>query len=265
MPTDPTQDPSSGTAPSGRPATRPADGSGTDAETVSLAEHQRAIEEERKRRAGQERQHRREMADLKEELESLKGRLGTAAQDGGTTSSPSLTQKEILERLRSPDPSIQRQAMEEGILAMHSWTESLKRNELSVRERQRLLADVEAAVAEVAEDGVPRDALDLSSPAAVLASAKEWKAQQRIAALEAQITNLAQGRQTVDQAVTRTRAELGATNVSTSTGRPPQLPTELEEQIQAIQASITAAQRLHDGARVTALKRQLRQLQAQAA
>ena len=264
MPTDPTQDTSSGTAPSGRPATRPADGSGADAETVSLAEHQRAIEEERKRRAGQERQHRREMDALKEELESLKGRLGSATQDGGATS-PSLTQKEILERLRSPDPSIQRQAMEEGILAMHSWTESLKRTELSARERQRILADVEAAVAEVAEEGVPRDILDLSSPAAVLASAKEWKAQQRIAALEAQITNLAQGRQTVDQAVTRTRAELGASTVSTSTGRPPQLPTELEEQIQAVQASITAAQRLHDGARVTALKRQLRQLQAQAA
>lgn len=262
MPSDPTPNEGAGTALS-RPGPTSADGSGSDAGTVSLSEHQRAIDEERKRRAGQEREHRRQMEALQAKLDALESRLASGSTQGA--SQPNATQQAILERLRSPDPAVQRQAIEEGLLAMHSWTEHFSQQQQSAKERQRLQQAIDEAVEEEMSNGVPRDALNTTSPDAVHRSAERWTEQQRIKALEDQIAALSKERVTVDQAVTQTRAALGATTVSTSTGRPPAVPTEVEEEVQRLQGLIADAKRRHDGASVTALMRQLRQVMSRAA
>ena len=135
------------------------------------------------------------------------------------------------------------------------------------QEETRIRFIVGEAVDEAEEAGVPRTALDTSSPDAVRRSVEKYQSDQRIRTLEEQIADMRKGsdklRETAATARTQERQRLGATQVLTSTGEMPPLPTEQSEEIDRLEHEKAEAKRHKDGALVMAIDRQIRQLRAQ--
>ena len=268
----PTTDPKEGavpvaTAAGGRDGS-PSGGSGQDAgqgdATISLTEHERLIKEERGRRAGQEKQHQRVYQKLEKDLEELKnqvrqGTLSSAADDD--------VPKELADLL---DPNNPRDRIILDVARnQQKWARANAEEEARRRRDAALRAEVDKAVETVTEEwGVPETILDRATPEAVYRSAERWqhdeevrKLTERQKGLEEEIKSVKEGAATV---ATRTRQELGATRVSTSTGAPPELPSAQQEEIQRLEDEKARAKREHRGADVIAINRQITAIRASA-
>ena len=190
------------------------DGSGADA-VVELAEHQRAIEAERKRQSGSERAHQREKARLEKQVEDLQRQLQTRQ-------APAVPAKAdpLLNRIPENDPV--RDVLGVVLENQRQYGQFVNDdyNARTAAERTRALSEA------VRGSGVPSDWLDdwlddngeeLDERTLRLA-ARDYRREKEIEELKAQISREQTASETAE---TRVREELGAAKPFTATGRPP--------------------------------------------
>lgn len=240
------------------PGTSPSGGSGPDVGVISIAEHSRAIEEERKRRAGQESKHQRDMLDLRAQIEELKQATGGRS----TASLPA----DLEARLNSNDSTEVAQAVRDGVAAMHSWTTHLANEAQSQRARdtnQRQIAD---RLDQLQAEGIDVSKLrDATSVASIEVSLERYHSDKRIEDLQSKVDALSRGNQNVEDAVTQERNRNGSTQTATSTGTTPRPATTRQQQMEQLEEQIKQARRLHKGGDAIKFARELALLKSQAA
>lgn len=247
----PTQDPTelgtgTGVADPGSSGPSPSDSS-DGSSVVSRADHEAAIAEERKRRAGQEKAHRKEVERLEQQMADLRNMIAN--------SQPQTLQ---LPDIDPRDPSTFVPHLQHLYKNQKEWQDALIARERAGEFRARL----QEAITDATSQGVPLDALDDSSPEAVRASAKEFLAEKRIRDMEEEVNRLKKEK---DQAVTTARAEAGALGVSTATGgRTPTNPTleGIQARKQELEAAKDKAVRRGGPASMVEVKQINRELQA---
>jgi hypothetical protein len=189
-------------------------GEATDQDSVSLSEHQRAIEAERKRQSGQTRAFEREKTRLERQVEELQRALRERT-------APSIPQAEpLLSRIPENDPV--REVLGELINNQRTYGEFVNSDYAA-----RTAAETARALSEaVKASGVPEawldewlddNGLDLSAQNLRLAG-REYRREAEFEALKAQLSG---AREDAEGTETRVREELGASKPFTATGRPP--------------------------------------------
>ena len=243
-------------------------GSETPTGTIALAEHERIVAEERKRRAGQESTHKREMTRLKQQMDTLASELRTLRSTGAATAVKTVDVESFRRRLASPDLKVQQAAVIDGLEAMAEWTDTLAKERAQKAEYDRLTQDIQQALDEVMEDGIPREAIDTTSVPSVLRSAERWKEGEELRQLQSKVSKLEKELEDrgVDP-VTQQRARDGATRTpGASGGEVPEPPTAIEEQIREIDRRIARIQQGRRGPQAMAdllgLQNQRRELVA---
>lgn len=246
----------------GEPAAPSASDGGPDAalpsDSLSDVVPRSELDSERKRRAGQERAHQRELAKVRTELAELK-KLTTEALQGRSAGDAQIAlPKDVLDSLDQNDP--RDRVLLDLYRNQSAWSQHMRSQEEERQRQVQLSTAVEDAVDEVLETGIPRSVLDLSSPQAVRASAEKWQLTERIRKTEEELATLRGNRQTSQEAaqaaVTRERVRLGATQVPTSIGTAPPLPTAVQEQLTQYDQQITQAKRSRQGSEVIRLSRE---------
>lgn len=170
--------------------------------SVNRDKYEADIAEERKRRSGQEKAHRKEIDGLNKKIDDLTAVLSGSGSKSGS-SVPDLPD------LNPNDPATAH--IQHLYKNTRDWQDTIIARERAGEFRTRL----SEAITEAVSSGVPLDALDDTNPEAVQSSAREFLSEKRIRDLEDQVVNL---KKETETATTRARAEAGALSVSTSTG-----------------------------------------------
>lgn len=216
---------SPGQATSGPTPTASDGSSGSTGDLIPRADHERALEQERRRQSGQTRAYEKKIADLQRRLEDLESlsTSGRPASSASAASTLSDDMESLLSRINPDDPAVA------AIRASLSRTQRLEETLLRRDREERDKREYDAAFQEASRLGIPDGDLDDSSTAALRASIEEWRKNKRIQDLEEEVKKL---RREGEQTETRTRDELGATRVSTLTGQAPlgvTVDTQIEE------------------------------------
>jgi hypothetical protein len=256
-----------GTATGGPVTTSPSD-TGPDV-TIPLSEHERAIAEERRRRAGQERTHQREKGELLSRLEALESRIAASPV---TTGVPSANVEGLIQRLEAGENSPA--LLRDGLAAVAAWSQYLsnqERTKVESQSRQQAVSEtIEALQDEFPDVVIPRTSLDLTSPESVRASAREYVLHHQVSELTRQVAELKKGTTAAqeDAAMTETRVrqQLGATRTSTSLGEQPQMTlSESEEELAQLRQDAARLKRLHKGDELMSVNRRIAELQGEVA
>lgn len=247
---------STGTTTASDPAGDNGRGGGEPSDSGSDVVPRSELDAERKRRAGQERAHQREMGKVQKQISDLAAFVQNRQPGDANVAVPS----DILKDLDLSDPKDK--LLHDLYVNQSQWSQQMRKE---VEERQRGQQNrqlVEEAVEEVEEaiPGVPRNVLDLSTPETVRASAEKWQADERIRKLEVELAEVKAGRVSATDAAAAARLaerqRLGATQVPTSTGSAPPLPSAVQQEIDRIDAEIALAKRQHKGSEVIRLGRE---------
>ena len=254
-------DPKEGTASTAThgPGAPTSGGSSPDVQVISLAEHQRVIEEERRRRSGQESAHQRQMAELKAQLAEVNAKLD------GRTPSVSLPE-ELVARLNSGDESDARAAMAEALSSVHKWTTHLATTAAREKELAAKQREIDARLEQLQTEGVDVTKLrDITSLDAIETSVDRYQLEKRIEDQDEKIASMSKNTQTVEDAVTLERNRNGSTQTTTSTGTAPRPTGTIQQQIEFLEQQLKQAKARHDGGKVMSLNRDLARLKQAAA
>lgn len=207
---------------------------------IPREEHERLLAEERKRRAAQQSEKDREITALKRRLDSLEKQV-TAPPD------------EELPDLDPRDPaSPHLRHLYQNTQRWQQWVESQE----TARQQAEARAALDRALDTATAQGVPADALDVSSPDTVSASAKDWLREKSIRDLQTEVKRLREeGPKEADQARREERESLGAARISTATGPAPAVST-VDDQLAAVQRERQGILAMPDGPeKMVALRR----------
>ncbi|MCG3770260.1 MAG: hypothetical protein JW384_01404 [Nitrosomonadaceae bacterium] len=224
------------------PISRPSSSNPGD-DVVSRADHDKAIETERKRQSGIERERRK----LEDKVSELSSKIDQIVSN--TSQRPEAA---ALPGLNPNDPVTAHIVhLREN---MTEWQNHLRTEQQSSRAKSEL----REAIADVEAKGVPLDEIDDSSPDAVYRSANDFLKEKRIQDLVSTVEEL-KGQLTTTE--TRVRDETGAMVVSTATGGAPKLNT-VNDQIAAVSAEMAEFKRAGKGSLVIAARKALDKLNA---
>lgn len=180
---------------------------------IPLTKYEQDMAVERKRRAGQEKAHAKQMKEMQDQIDGLRS---TSQQGSGTSQRPTVD----LSRLDPDDP---RDAVTLVLYQNQAeWQADLKNRYQSEQYNARL----NEAMQEATLAGVPIDDLETDSPEAIRASTKDYLQRKELSDMKAKIEKLEADKEI---AYTTGRAETGATVVSTATGGAQRINPNLQE------------------------------------